>query len=320
MFKSFYVIISILFLANSTFFVQFISNEILIPAIWLIIGVLSSTAWNLSLRKIMKGEHDEAAASTVSNFLGTIATVPFILFLGANFAFKGDFSIGSTPPIAWAACIAGAIFTVVFSRLSFKASKVVEASERAIFSRLNIFWALLFAAIFLGEGISLQKALAVIIIFAASCLSVYKPSITKWKTQGLQLVIFASAFSAANGIASKFGVGLMPPFVFSIFECAFLTLGLYLLIGRGALSRCIEIFQRKPYDLMIIGIADAVFVASSLVAFALLPASVVIPILATAVVLTAIFGGILLNEKEGWMQKIAGAMLALVGVFLISGS
>jgi len=60
----------------------------LIPALWLIVGVLSSTAWNLSLRRIMKGEEDGAAASVVSNAAATFAILPFILFLGSGFSFE----------------------------------------------------------------------------------------------------------------------------------------------------------------------------------------------------------------------------------------
>lgn len=287
---------------------------------WLAFGVVSSVVWNLSLRQVMKGEHDEAAAGTASNFLTILFTVPFILLLGANFSFRDDFSLSSVPAIAWLACILGAGASVVFTYLTFKASKVVDASERAIFSRLNVFWALIFAAALLGESITPAKLAAVALIFLASALSVYKTQISKWKTEGLQLVVIGAAFSAGTAIASKYGVGLMPPFVFAIFESTLLTLGLCLLMRQNALGRSIAALRRHPLDILINGLAGATFYAASLVAFTLLPASTVVPVMATAVVLTAIAGGLLLHEKEGWLQKVVAALLAVVGVWLISGA
>ncbi len=295
-------------------------SSLLIPAFWLILCVLSSTGWNLSLRSAMKGEKDEAAASTVSNFLTIFFTLPFIFFLGAGFSFSGNSDIFLAPPIAFLALIGAALFSVVFTNLSFKASKVVEASERAIMSRMNVFWALLFAFLFLGEGISFQKILAVILIFIASGLSVYKKGEIKFHSEGIQLVILASAFSAAVAITSKFGVGYMPPLIFALLESILLTLGLYLLIGKDAISRCIGIWKRKQFDMLVNGIAGASFYASALVAYTMLPASVVVPVLATAVVLTAILGGLLLGEKEGWVRKIAGAIIALIGIIILSGA
>ena len=292
----------------------------LIPALWLIVGVLSSTAWNLSLRRIMKGEEDGAAASVVSNAAAPFAILPFILFLGSGFSFEGYVGMAGIPLDGWAACIAAAALSVVFTYFSFKASKVVEAGERAVVSRLNIFWALLFAALFLGESISMQKIVAVAIIFIASGLSVYRKGMTKWKMDGLQLIVIASAFSAATGIAGKFGVAYMPPLVFAFFASAFLVIGLCAMLGRGVVSRCAGIWKRKTLDLAVNGVAGAVFYAASFVAYTMLPASIVIPIMATAVVLTAIAGGILLGEKEGWVQKIAGAVLALIGAYLIAGA
>jgi uncharacterized membrane protein len=177
---------------------------------------------------------------------------------------------------------------------------------------------LLFAALFLGEGMGWPKIVAVILIFVASGLSVYKPGMTKWKTQGVQLVVIASAFSAGTGTLSKFGVGFIPPFIFALVQTIILSIGLYLLIGKDALSRCRAIWKRKPIDLIINGIAGSSLFACSLVAYTLLPASVVIPLLATAVVLTALTSGIILNEKEGWIRKVVGAILAVLGVILLS--
>ena len=267
----------------------------------------------------MKGEKDEAAASTVTQILSVIVVVPLILIFGQNFAFQG-LGNSSQEFVPWIAILAAAAFTVVFTFLSFRASKEVEASERAIVSRVNIFWALLFASVFLSETVSLQKIGAVILIFAASSISIYRPGVTKLKIEGLQLVVIASAFSAAIGISSKFGVGLMPPLVFALAKAAVVAFGLYLLIGKNAIARCAAIWKRKPAGLLVNGIACAVFDISVIVAYALLPASVVIPVLSTAVVLTAIAGGILLGEKEGWLQKIVGAVLAVIGAMLISGA
>ena len=132
-------------------------TDLLAPVFWLGLALLGSTAWNLSLRRLMKGEHDHEAAGTVSNALTIVWTLPFILLLGLGFGspIEAIGSLGSAP--AWLAAAAAALFSVGFTCLSFKASKVVEASERSIVGRLNLFWALLFSALFLGESVGLQK-------------------------------------------------------------------------------------------------------------------------------------------------------------------
>lgn len=304
---------------------------------WLGAGVLASTAWNLSVRRLMKEERDERAAAGASNLIGLAGMGLAVLVLGPAFAAQAgaqgvvQSGLGagggwpgpdwaSIPPVAWLAVLAAGMGALAFSVLTFKASKVVEASERAVVSRLNIFWILLFSAVLLGEELSGLKAAACLLLFAGAALCAYRPGHTRSKVQGLQMVVLAAAFSAALSTARKVGVGALPPLAFGLGELALLCIGLWFWIGRDAFSRVRAVWRRNPADLALNGLSGVVLDVAALMALTLLPVSVVVPVLSSAAVLTAILGGLLLGEKTDWGMKIAGALLAVAGVALMAGA
>ena len=71
-------------------------------------------------------------------------------------------------------------------------------------------------------------------------------------------------------------------------------------------------------NFLLLAITSTLPYVAFLLALRFLPASEVVPLVNTNIVLTALGGMLLLGEKEGWIQKVIGAILAFAGAWMIA--
>ncbi|MFH1306441.1 MAG: EamA family transporter [Candidatus Micrarchaeota archaeon] len=293
--------------------------ELLPPLGWVVVAIISISAWNLAVRGLMKKEKDFVATGASSNIVTALLLIPAILFLGFDFGSKAQPTLGNIPLFGWGVALLSSILMSVFVYLTYKASRQVDAAERHIISRTKLILVFLFASVFLSEEITFYKIIAAILIIAGSIVCLYRPGKTNWKiNEGVLLVLIASALVAGADTATKIALQYFSPIIFAIPIHVIPALSLIFLMGQDATARIGKIFKKYPREISLIGAISMVLFISVLLSFISMDLSVAIPLLSLSVVLTAISGAILLNEKEGWIQKIIGALLAVAGASLIA--
>jgi drug/metabolite transporter (DMT)-like permease len=290
--------------------------SLLPPLGWLAASVLCIASWNLLIRAIMKNEKDFLAVAVAGDTISTAAILVLAAFSGYDFT--RVFASASAQSLIFLACAMGLYSAWLY--LTYKASQQVEASERALLGQIQVVWALLLAFIIAGEAISAERMLAIGLILAGSFICLYERKKTHFMhaKSGYAAIIICAFILGTTNLLDKINL--------QAFDVLFYTFLLYavpmavigLIMGRSAPARAIAAVSRNRILIPALSIASIMSFGFAMLSLSKIDISLYTPLISLNVVLTAIGGILILGEKEGWAQKIAGAALAFAGAFLIS--
>ncbi len=200
--------------------------------------------------------------------------------------------------------------------LQFNAIKHIDAGSFAIIESTRVIWTIVGATILLHEGLTVAQLLAAGVILLAAMLVLWpQRSVSKSTTLGF---ILAASFAAVYGAATIVDRVLFSAVdVISYLSIALIVQGLILaIIYRRRLGKTKELFNQNNF---IPFAGDVLFFVPSIVL--LLEAikrtdnlSLLSALLPLTIILSVLFSMIFLKERDYLKYKIAGSILAMVGV------
>lgn len=224
--------------------------------------------------------------------------------------------------------VTGVFATAIARVLSFNGVQRLGASVNSAGMNTRPVWASLFAVTFLGERITLQMGLGIVVVVLGLILIALSEGgdLTGWKTSGLLFPLTAAVIFGGGNVARRFGLvntDVSPLFAVAINETAGLV-GLLVILGLW--------YRRDPRDVLDAPRASYVFFAGSglLNATALLalfealgrgPVVVVDPLSSPTSIFAIAFTFLFLRKIERVTRWLwLGALLVVAGVILITGS
>ena len=201
----------------------------------------------------------------------------------------------------------------------FRALQIGDINKVVPVDKSSTVLTILLALIFLGEGISLPKAAAVLVIAAGIFLMIEKKDVKGETAEGSGtyswfLYAAGSAFFASlTSILGKIGIsGVESNLGTAIRTCVVLVMAWLMVFITGE-QKGIRLISRRSWLFLILsGLATG---ASWLCYYRALqdgPASVVVPIDKLSILVTIIFSGVVLKEKLT-RRAAAGLVLILIG-------
>ena len=201
------------------------------------------------------------------------------------------------------------------SLFSFKAYKLIDASEVGLINRLNIVFTAIIGILLFSEKYTLQSYLGLLLVTTGSLIIVFeigKLSLSKG-------VIFALIMALGYGLAAVFDkliLNQFSPFTYLVVN-NFLV-ALMFLPFKQARVESVELVKKQTGLVFLTGI----LVAGSWVGFLYVlqsgSVSKIFPIFDTlALVCTVSVGILFLKERNKLLQKIIGSALVIFGIFLL---
>ncbi|VVB57060.1 EamA-like transporter family protein [uncultured archaeon] len=288
------------------------------PILFAIFATVGVSAWSLLSRKILRGEKDFIGVGAATEMLSL--GILLLFFLSLNGALGGaDFDPASVPPVGWAA-LAVSFFAYMAAVLSsYKGFQSGEANERAVINQVQNIFTLLVAAALLAEPLTGPKVAGVLLITAGAVICTYRPDHARWKVEGVRLFLLSALCFGVGGMSDKVAMQYFPVALYAPVSFLGPALAALVLLGRQAVPRMKTIWKRHRFWMPVLALISVAPYVLFLLALKAMPISVLGPLMNTNIVLTAVGGMLLLGEHDSWKQKIAGALLALAGAWMIGG-
>ncbi|HJB82670.1 MAG TPA: EamA family transporter [Candidatus Mediterraneibacter intestinavium] len=198
----------------------------------------------------------------------------------------------------------------------FKALQIADINKVVPIDKSSTVLTILLALIFLGEGVSLPKAVAVVVIAAGIFLMIEKKDVEETKSgkSGWFLYAAGSAFFASlTAILGKIGItGVESNLGTAIRTCVVLVMAWLMVLVTGKQGEVKKIGRKELVFICCSGIATG---ASWLCYYRALqegPASVVAPVDKLSVLVTVAFSYFVFGEKLG-KKEAAGLVLLTAG-------
>ncbi len=289
------------------------------PIFWALLCSAGFAAWTILTRLILKDEKDFIAVGGVNETLASVIMLVLILLVGIDAGSTRTFDFGSIPTFVWLVIAAASVLYTVFAYLNYRAFQTIEATERAVVSQIQVGWVALLGILLLGEHPSSMQIAGMVFVVGGALLCTYRKTRSRWKVEGVQIVVLASVIAGTGALCDKIAVANFPILLYSIWLFILPATMALALMGRKALPRMKAVFGRHgARNFLLLAITSTLPYVAFLLALRFLPASEVVPLVNTNIVLTALGGMLLLGEKEGWIQKVIGAILAFAGAWMIA--
>jgi drug/metabolite transporter (DMT)-like permease len=289
------------------------------PFFWALAAAAGISAWSLLSRHIMRNEKDYLAVAVINENLSALVLIGALLVLGPGWLASAPIDFSSIPPLAWGALAVAIVLYTASGLLSYQVFQKVEASERAVVSQAQIIWVVALGALLLSEPVGPATLLAAGLIVAGALLCTYRPGKHRWDSPGVRLTLVVALIYGTATLADKLALGYFPPLLYSLPMYLFPGLAALALLGNSIRKRAPIVLKRYGARFLLFSALSILPYFAYLLALRELPASAISPLVSTNVVLTALGGMLLLGEHDGWKQKIAGALMAFAGAWMMGG-
>lgn len=209
------------------------------------------------------------------------------------------------------------IFATAAPVLGFKALKMIDASDFNILLSAQRLWVVLGAFLFLNEVFSLQKLTGMIIILIGITLA-------QWKRQhfitgkGIVFVLLASFFYAVSEIIAFNILRNFDAASFSVYNCLLPVLALIIIAPKTLRKAAFYLKPKNALNISAVSVNDTLATIFMFLAYQTgRNAAQISPILATQTIISVILAIIILKERNNWINKLTGAIIAVTGVILV---
>jgi drug/metabolite transporter (DMT)-like permease len=262
-------------------------------------------------RFFLKKEKDSNAYALLFHIIG------IILFL---FLFAIEWNLPSKPE-AWLIAIVAAILWTAIAVISFKACRVADVSLKTPIARSKIFWALLFAAIIIGETITLDKIIGSILIFIG--ILIVSVDLNKkfggFNDPGVKLTLLFAFLMGIVVVIDKLAMNYFQPSIYGFLQ--YLLPGIFLFAAiPNRINRMKKLVKRNGILLIITGMLVPIGYWILLKVYQTAEVSSVIPVLESSVIISMLGGIIFLGERKDLIRRALGAIIVLIGVLIIKGA
>lgn len=287
------------------------------PFGWLIISTLALAGLDLLTRAIMKRQDDYMAVTPATDMLSMIIFLVLIIILGPSFGANSPVALDMVQPIQWLFVMISAGCYTGYLLLAFKTSIKMGAAQRTVLTQTRIVWVAILSTIFLQEIMSVEKIVGIFLIIVGSALALHLKGMSFEYSKEVLLVLLGALFLSLAAIIDKDLSHRFGPLVYGMLMFALPVIYISLMMGKSAFSRILKMYREHTQEIVLYAIAGPLTFVTLLMSYSQVDVSVAQPINSTSVVLTAICAIIFLGEKKGWVKKVAGALIALIGVVIL---
>lgn len=202
----------------------------------------------------------------------------------------------------------------------FHAIQIGNINKVAAIDKSSTVLTILFALIFLGEGISVEKLIAVLLIGIGTLLMISKKEEkeNKQSQMGLVCAVLSAVFASLTSILGKIGITGIDSNLGTAIRTFVVLLMAWLMVFVTGKQREVGKIEKK--ELIFICASGLATGGSWLCYYRALqegPASVVVPIDKLSILVTIIFARIVFKEKLN-KKAVLGLALIVVGTILIA--
>ncbi len=275
--------------------------------IFIALAALSSTIYVLLTRYILR-KTDPYAISLITNIAGAVVFLPF----AAN-----KISFPDTLLPYFVVGIAAIIWTA-FSVSNFIAYKGVEVSIKQSLGQSKLIWILIFGIGFLGETVTLNRAIGTIIIAAGIFFLVWHPEkrFGRLSDPGVRWTFFAALLGAFVSTLDKAALRWFPLEFYGFLVYLFPAL-ILLTFLPGRTHQVRHLMKLHWFAVTISVLVSATFYYFTLKVYSLVDITLAYPLLQFGVLITVLSGIIFFKEREHLWQKIVAAVIVVVGAIII---
>lgn len=278
---------------------------------WLFYSLLSAiffTIYALLSRILsLKSQNPRAFSVIFGTFAGLFSLILFIIK-----PFQFEFPTLTIVLLT----ILSTIFYSIYDRFQFYAYKYLEASVVIIVFTIIPVVTFLASLLFLGEGVTFIKLIAVSLIVGGNILVAYKNNVIKLEKGLLFALISASAIGLALTVdkkaSSAYPILLYPALVYLIPALYNLT------IPPMPLTTIKNELRLSSWKVAVLSALNLAAYYCVLKAFQIAEVSKVIPVSNSSTILVVLAGVVLLNERSHIIRKMIAAGLVFIGVVLIN--
>lgn len=280
---------------------------------WFVLVVISATCFSIAtiLQRVLMKEKSSNPVTHAFIFQFLVAVILFIftiIFSSFSLAGIGDYLVNLV------------LLTVLYSAATlflFRAYKLIQASEVAVlFSTLSV-WVIFWSAIFLGETIGLTRITGTALIIAgvaAISSDGKKLKISRGYVYALVAALFFGAAFTNDAYMSNFF------HVPSYITITFLMPSIAIILSQPKAISDVGFYFKKNRLSKLIAVCFFWGMAAITIFLAYQAggdASQISPMSQMSVILTMAIAYALLKERDRMPQKILGAALVLIGVFVL---
>ena len=280
---------------------------------WQLLTALSVIMFSLNglfHRVLMKEESSDPIAQTIAFYgLGGIFALVVTAFRGG---FHYQIPLSQIPLF-----ILFATFGTLAPVLSFKALKLIGASESSILSSSTRLWVVLGAFVILHEPFSINKILGTLVILLGI-------GIAQWQKEKLAInkgTVFALLAAFSYAITEIIAFYILRDFdvpSFSVYSC-FLPVIILLLISPKSFGKLSFYFPlKRALNIGFVSVNDTISTMLLFLAYQVgHNAAQIGPLMATQTILSVLLAIIILKERNNMLNKILGAIIVVLGVILV---
>jgi bacterial/archaeal transporter family protein len=283
-----------------------ISGEGLVFAVG---SIVLTTAYVLLARTWLQDTANPLAFSLLFTIISALLSVAFLIVEPWHFE-------AAEPVYVWLLLLSGFLYGL-YDSVQFFARKHLEASSYSVIAQISPVITFLLSILILGEGMTTEKLLAVVLIICGNAVAIYKSG--RITSRGL---LFGLATAAALGVALVVDKATFPHFPFvlysiTVYVMPMILVGTIFLFQGGRGRDLLDAWHANSWRIVVIAFLGVSTYYCIYRTFAVTDASIASPFMASSTILTVLGGILLLGEKGNVPRKILGTIFVVIGVILL---
>ena len=275
---------------------------------YLVINVCVFSLATLYQRVVMKNSPDPVVYSVVNGLIGGTMLLAYGFYRGFTVPDISEISLN---------LILMAVLLGFGNMLTFSGLKKVEASEFTVLFSTRAIWSVAAAILILGESFGIKQIFGAVLIIASVFLVSWKKKSFRL-TEGEMLILAAAALFGIEFVNDTYLINSIDLFFY--LPLIFLFPAIFTgIINYKRMQKITKVLSLKDaLQLALLALMFAVSATATLTAYTKGHNAAQIAVLnQTSTILIVLLGIVFLNERSHIKLKIIGAIVSLIGVFLV---
>ncbi len=275
---------------------------------YIVINVFVFSLATTYQRVVLKNSPDPVVYSIVNGLVGGLILLSYGLYVGFRVPNLQDISLN---------LILMSVLLGIGNMLTFSGLKKVDASEFTVLFSTRAIWSVVAAILILGESFSIKQVAGAALIISSVFLVSWKKKSFRL-TEGEMLTLAAAALFGLEFVNDTFLLNKVDLFFY--LPLIFLFPAIFAgVLNYKKMLRIQKIVSMKDFlQLSFLALLFAISATATLTAYTKGHNAAQIAILnQTSTILIVFLGIIFLKERSHMKLKIIGAVISLIGVFLV---
>lgn len=275
---------------------------------YITVNVIIFSLATLYQRVILKNSKDPVLFYIINGITAGLMLLTYGFWMGFKLPNFSDISLN---------LIIMTIFLGVGNMLNFNALKKVDASEFTVLFSTRAVWSVVGAILILGESFGVKQIIGASLIIASVFLVSWKKKSIRLN-EGEMLTLAAAALFGLEFVNDTYLLNSVDLFFYLPLIFLFPALFIGVLNYKKVIRIQNYVSFRDFLKLVVLALLFAVSATATLTAYTLGHNAAQIAVLnQTSTILIVLLGIIFLNERNHMKLKILGALISLIGVYLV---